>query len=115
MCLLHGKYKKPYAIDSIRTSRLHFSLRYVQSEMLLNFPNALVFSYTRQMAGFLLFCPRPAKIVMVGLGGGSLTKFCRHHLPMARITSIEIDRGVIFTLPLTTSSSKSPTTCARRS
>lgn len=91
----NGKYKKPYAIDSIRTRRLHFSLRYVQSEMLLDFPNALVFSYTRQMAGFLLFCPRPQKIVVVGLGGGSLTKFCHRHLPMARITTIEIDREVI--------------------
>ena len=91
----NGKYKKPFAIDSIRTRRLHFSLRYVQSEMLLDFPKALVFSYTRQMAGFLLFCPRPEKIVVVGLGGGSLTKFCHHNLPMARITTIEIDPNVV--------------------
>lgn len=90
-----GKYKKPFAIDSVRTRRLHFSLRYVQSEMLLDYPNALVFSYTRQMAGFLLFCPRPKKIVVVGLGGGSLTKFCHQHLPMARITTVEIDPEVI--------------------
>ncbi len=91
----NGKYKKPFALDSIRTRRLHFSLRYVQSEMLLDFPNALVFSYTRQMAGFLLFCPHPEKIVVVGLGGGSLTKFCHKQLPSARITTVEIDPEVI--------------------
>lgn len=91
----NGKYKKPFAIDSVHTRRLHFSLRYVQSEMLIEYPNALVFSYTRQMAGFLLFCPRPQKIVIVGLGGGSLTKFCYRYLPTARVTTIEIDQKVI--------------------
>lgn len=32
---------------------------------------------------------------MVGLGGGSLAKFCHHHLPQTRITVLEIDPDVI--------------------
>lgn len=67
----------------------------VQSEMRLDDPVALVNDYTRKMMAFLLFCPRPRDIVMLGLGGGSLVKFCRRHLPDTRLTVVEIDAAVI--------------------
>ncbi len=47
------------------------------------------------MMGFLLFCPNPRRIEMIGLGGGSLAKYCYHHLPGADITVVEIDPRVI--------------------
>jgi spermidine synthase len=47
------------------------------------------------MMGFLLFRRRPREILMIGLGGGSLAKFCHRHLPSARMSVIEIDPGVI--------------------
>lgn len=93
--LRQGKYAKPFVMDDGQTRRLHFSLDYVQSEMCLGDPDALSFSYTRKMMAFLLFQPKPRQIVIVGLGGGSLTKFCHRHLPRARITTVEIDRDVI--------------------
>ena len=41
------------------------------------------------MMGFLLFQPAPARIAMIGLGGGSLAKYCALKLPEADFTAIE--------------------------
>jgi spermidine synthase len=83
----------------VRTRRgrrtLEFSPGDVQSEMLLARPDALVLAYQRAMMGFVLFAPRPRHIVMVGLGGGSLAKFCHRYFPDARITAIEVRADVI--------------------
>jgi spermidine synthase len=56
---------------------------------------ALCLRYTRKMMAFLLFKRRPRRILMLGLGGGSLAKFCYRHLPSATITVVEIDPHVI--------------------
>lgn len=90
-----GNYGQPFALDSVRSRRLHFSLRFVQSEMLLDHPARLTLSYTRQMMAFLLFQPHPRDLLLVGLGGGSLTKFCHRHLRETRITTVEINPRVI--------------------
>ena len=74
---------------------LEFTPGDVQSEMLLARPDALVLDYTRAMMCFALFAPDPRHIVMVGLGGGSLAKFCHRHFPRARITVLEIRADVI--------------------
>jgi len=47
------------------------------------------------MMSFLLFEAQPRRILMLGLGGGSLPKFCYRHLPRARIRVLEIDPHVI--------------------
>jgi spermidine synthase len=47
------------------------------------------------MMSFLLFNTDPRHIVMIGLGGGSLAKFCYRNLPGTRITAVEIDADVI--------------------
>lgn len=67
----------------------------VQSDMLIAHPTRLVLAYTRAMMCFALFVPRPRHIVMVGLGGGSLAKFCYRHFPEARITVLELRADVI--------------------
>jgi len=87
--------KGPFIVDDGERLKLHFSLRYTQSEMLLDEPNRLMLAYTRKMMAFLLFCPRPRDIAIIGLGGGSLSKFCYHKLPGARVTTIEIDPQII--------------------
>lgn len=74
---------------------LEFQPGMVQSEMSLADPDRLVLSYARAMMCFVLFQPRPAHIVMVGLGGGSLAKFCHRYLPHSRITVIELRADVI--------------------
>jgi spermidine synthase len=83
----------------VRTRRGRRTLEFVpgdiQSEMLLARPDALVLAYLRAMMCFVLFVPRPRRIVMVGLGGGSLAKFCHRHFPDTHITVIELRADVI--------------------
>jgi spermidine synthase len=67
----------------------------VQSQMDLADPHRLVLAYARAMMCFVLFKPAPRHIVMVGLGGGSLAKFCHRYLPGARITVLELSADVI--------------------
>jgi len=74
---------------------LEFQPGDIQSEMLLSRPDALVLDYARAMMCFALFVPAPRHIVMVGLGGGSLAKFCYRHFPRTRITVLEISADVI--------------------
>jgi spermidine synthase len=92
-------YGTPAMAPLVRTRRgrrtLEFAPGDIQSEMLLARPHALVLDYLRAMMCFVLFVPRPRHIVMVGLGGGSLAKFCYRHFPDARITVIELRADVI--------------------
>lgn len=74
---------------------LEFQPGDIQSEMLLSRPDALVLAYARAMMCFALFTPHPRHILMVGLGGGSLVKFCYRHFPRTRITVFEISAEVI--------------------
>jgi spermidine synthase len=67
----------------------------VQSAMRLDRPDQLVLAYVRAMMCFVLFVPRPRHILMVGLGGGSLAKFCYRHFPDCRITVVELRADVI--------------------
>ncbi|WP_195764057.1 fused MFS/spermidine synthase [Pseudoduganella rivuli] len=58
-------------------------------------PDELILGYTQSMMGALLLQPDPRHIGMIGLGGGSLLKFCHRHLPEAAISVAEIDPEVI--------------------
>lgn len=86
---------RPFAFshDDMRT--LHFDGRFIQSTMRISDPVNLLLSYTRAMMGFLLFNPTPRHIVMIGLGGGSLAKYCFQNVPEARITALELDGDII--------------------
>jgi spermidine synthase len=93
--LLEGTYDKPFILDQGGLRFLHFDLEQVQSLMQRDDPDALCLRYTRKMMAFLLFNPQPRRILILGLGGGSLAKFCYRHLPSATITALEIDPRVI--------------------
>lgn len=85
----------PGVLESDHLVSLHLDGRGVQSIMLRADPDVLALGYTRTMMGFLLLRPAPGHIGMIGLGGGSLTKYCYRHLPDADITVIEVNPGVI--------------------
>ena len=93
--LVAGTYDKPFVVEEGDSRLLHFSKKYIQSSMRLSDPLALEFAYTRKMMGFLLFVHQPESILMLGLGGGSLAKYCHRHLPLTRTTVIEIDPRVL--------------------
>jgi spermidine synthase len=86
---------RPYIFETLFERRMHFTNDATQSAMLLADPDALISQYTRKMMAFLLFNPNPKHIVALGLGGGSLAKFCYRHLPRTRITVVEINEDVI--------------------
>ena len=74
---------------------LHFNFPTIQSRMLKTDPERLVLDYTRTMMGFLLFNPQPRRIAMIGLGGGSLAKYCRRKLPDSQFIAVELSPEVI--------------------
>ncbi len=93
--LLAGNYGRPFLIEHENLLTLYFSLSLVQSSMKINKPDDLDLAYTRKMMAFLPFYPRPKALLLLGMGGGSLAKFCYRHLPRADITVVEIDPDVI--------------------
>jgi spermidine synthase len=86
---------QPFILDQPDRRSLYFTLESVQSSMRLDAPDALSAPYKHKMMAFLLFNPDPRHIVMLGLGGGSLAKFCYRHLPAAHVTVVEINADVI--------------------
>lgn len=90
-----GSYDKPFVLDNGSRRFLHFDFAAIQSAMELSNPGRLALAYTRKMMAFLLFKRSPHRILLLGLGGGSLAKFCYANLPAASVTAVEMNRDVI--------------------
>jgi len=58
-------------------------------------PDHLELPYARVALAGLALCEEPRRILVVGLGGGSLPMFLRKHYPAAAIDVAEIDPGVV--------------------
>ena len=58
-------------------------------------PDHLELPYARVALVGLALCEEPRRILVVGLGGGSLPMFLRKHYPAAQIDVAEIDPGVV--------------------
>ena len=86
---------KPFVFDEGNLRFMYFSQKSVQSAMKIDAPDELLCGYTSAMLAFLLANPAPQHILMIGLGGGSLVKFCHRHMPDCHITVLEIDADVI--------------------
>jgi spermidine synthase len=74
---------------------LHFGSDFIQSQMAVGEPDSLALAYTRTMMSFEVFMPEPREIALVGLGGGSMAKWCHRHHPQARFTAVEVNPHVI--------------------
>ncbi len=85
----------PYVIEHEGLRSLHFNRAEIQSVMWIERPDDLYLEYTRLMMACLMFVAQPRAIAMIGLGGGSLAKFCHRHCPQASILAWEIDTEVI--------------------
>ena len=85
----------PFISEENNSKSLHFSRDQMQSKMRNSDPDALELDYTKTMMGFLRVVRQPRHIAMIGLGGGSLAKYCYRKLPQTRITVIEINPHVI--------------------
>jgi spermidine synthase len=58
-------------------------------------PDHLELPYARVALVGLALCEEPRRVLVVGLGGGSLPMFLRKHYPAAHIDVAEIDPGVV--------------------
>ena len=88
-------FDEPYVFAADGITSLYFTFDQLQSRMRSANPTQLDVDYTRTMMGFLMFNHQPDHIAMLGLGGGSLLKFCYRHLPESRFTVVEINPHVI--------------------
>lgn len=79
--------------DGLR--RLYFGDGVMQSCMRLDKPWALQMDYCQAMMFALVFNSRPASILMIGLGGGSLVKFLVRACPDSSLDLVEISGQVI--------------------
>lgn len=78
---------------------LHFGSSWVQGAMRIARPWSLELSYTREMMAGLLMRPSarwPRKVLLIGLGAGSLAKFLYRYFPDCRISVVEINPQVEF-------------------
>lgn len=87
--------ESPRLHQNKQTMSLSFESTLIQSCMRRDDPDELVLDYTRTMMGALLFNAKPARVLMIGLGGGSMVKYLYRHVPEAHITAVEINQGVI--------------------
>lgn len=82
-------------IDKEDVRALHFGSHSRQSTMLLADPNQLHSLYARAMMGLLLFNDSPEDILMIGLGGGTITKYLLHQFSHCKINVVEFRRSVL--------------------
>jgi len=77
----------------IRT--LYFGNEKKQTCTFLPDPSVLILQYAQAMTSLLLFEQAPEKILLVGLGGGSMLHFLRKACPESQIDVIELRQSVI--------------------
>jgi spermidine synthase len=77
---------------------LHLGSDLVQGAMRIARPDALELEYTRQMMFPLLLRPAawPRRVLQVGLGSASLTRFLARHRPAAKLTVVELLPEVVL-------------------
>jgi spermidine synthase len=74
---------------------LHIGGEAIQSGLRIEEPDRLELDYVRAMMAFLLLCPRPRDLLMVGLGGGSMARFVHQRMPQTRVSVVEINPEVV--------------------
>ena len=82
-------------IDEGDSRSLLFGGSILQSTMSLAAPQNLALSYTRYMMASLLFNDEPKRVLVVGVGAGSLVRFLHHHFPEALIDGVDVSAYVI--------------------
>ena len=96
--LVHQTYDEEGSIEVIDNKgerALHFGSHSRQSTMRLDDPNHLLSRYARAMMGLLLFNDKPEDILMIGLGGGTITKYLLHQFSECKIKVIEYRSSVL--------------------
>ncbi len=91
-------YSRIIVEDSFGTRCLKFAQKRddsTQTCINLSNPKKMVFSYTKMSLASLLLKPNPQRVLIVGLGGGTLPMALRDLVPGAVIETVEIDEAVV--------------------
>ena len=107
--LVHQEYDDQGLIEIVETDgvrALHFGTDPRQSSMFIGAPNELHSKYVRAMMVWLLFKEQPENVLMIGVGGGLLSKYLLYQFPECQIKAIEFRQAIVkiarrfFALPL---------------
>ncbi len=82
--------------SGVRT--LHLGSEWIQGAMRIGRPWNLELDYTKEMMMNLLLREKtrfPRKVLLIGLGAASLTKFLYRNQPLAKLTVVEIEPAVV--------------------
>ena len=90
-----GSHKAIEIVEEDGVRVLQIGGNAIQSAMRLDAPDRIELDYVRAMLAFLLFCPKPREVLMVGLGAGSMARFIHQRMPDTRVTVVEINPGVV--------------------
>lgn len=74
---------------------LHFGTEWVQGAMRIRKPDWPELEYAQQMMAWMLYLEAPRAIAQLGLGAGTLTKFCYRNFPDATVAAVELNPSVI--------------------
>lgn len=77
---------------------LHFGSEWIQGAMRIARPWNLELEYTKEMMASVLLREDshfPRKVLLIGLGAASLTKFLYRNYPLAKLTVVEIEARVV--------------------
>ncbi|WP_114325616.1 spermidine synthase [Candidatus Colwellia aromaticivorans] len=82
--------------DDLRCLKFNVrSTKTQQSCFLKSQPEQLVFNYTKLLMASLLVMPEPKHILIIGLGGGTMSNTLAQLYPQSQIDNVEIDQAVI--------------------
>jgi spermidine synthase len=77
---------------------LHFrrrSVDYRETVVDTRQPLRLIAEWTRLMMAGLMFVQQPRRVLMIGLGGGLVTRVMAHHYPDCTFDNVELDPAVV--------------------
>jgi spermidine synthase len=96
--VIHSRRDEAGLIEVVETHgvrALHFGTAARQSAVAAAAPERLEMAYLRAMLIGLVFAPPPCRILVLGLGGGSLVRFLSRHYPAACIEVVESRPAVL--------------------
>lgn len=96
--VIHETYDDEGIIEVVESEgirALHFGSKARQSSIIIDDPNQLHTLYARAMMGLLLFNDSPKDVLMIGLGGGTLTKYLLHEFADCKIKVVEYRESVL--------------------
>ena len=67
----------------------------VESRMDMDRPHELQLPYSQAMFASHFYLPQPKRVLIVGLGAGSMVRFLQHHQPELKIDAVDIDPVVV--------------------